>query len=123
MKLMEAINLADSLIPNGFSVGDKIRWLSELDGKIKREIIERHEGHELIPFSGYDTETDPDTELLAEHPYDGIYIKFIDMEINRYNGETARYNNAASVFEAAYRDYAAWVNRTKKPIYHGRKYW
>lgn len=44
MTINEAIQAVDSLKPNGYSELEKIGWLSELDGTIKAEIIDTHEG-------------------------------------------------------------------------------
>ena len=123
MKLMEAIHAADLLIPNAYGMEEKIRWLSELDGKIKREIIDTHEGYDLIPFDGYTTETDPDTQLLANPPYDGLYLDYLQMKFDYYNGETKRYENSADAFEAAYSDFQRYFNRTAMPVRRQRRYW
>ena len=53
MTLIEAINRIDSLKPNGFLQEDKVRWLSNLEGSIKAEIIDKHEGAENVTFNGY----------------------------------------------------------------------
>ena len=44
MKIIEAIHAVDSLKPNSYSESDKVRWLSTLDGLIKANIIDTHEG-------------------------------------------------------------------------------
>ena len=49
MTVMEAINHVDAVKPNGYSQNEKIRWLSYLDGIVKKEIIDTHENKvELI---------------------------------------------------------------------------
>lgn len=51
MTLMEAINHLDAVKPNGYRQSEKISWLSTLDGKIKKEIIDTHEHNvELIEY-------------------------------------------------------------------------
>jgi hypothetical protein len=44
MTIIEAIHAIDSIKPNGYSQSDKVRWLSMLDGLVKAEIIDTHEG-------------------------------------------------------------------------------
>ena len=44
MTLIEAINRIDNLKQNGYSREEKIGWLSTLDGIIKEQIIDTHEG-------------------------------------------------------------------------------
>lgn len=49
MTLMEAINHLDAVKPNSYGQREKITWLSNLDGLIKKEIIDTHEHNvELI---------------------------------------------------------------------------
>ena len=53
MKIREAIETVDRLLPNQYETPDKVRWLSELDGIVYRDIICTHE-HEKEPeaFTG-----------------------------------------------------------------------
>ena len=44
MTINEAITRLDSLKPNGYTLSDKIGWLSIVDGMIKNNIIDTHEG-------------------------------------------------------------------------------
>ena len=44
MKIIEAINRIDSLKHNAYSQDDKVKWLSELDRDVKKNIIDTHEG-------------------------------------------------------------------------------
>ena len=52
MTLIEAINRADNLTTNGYSQSEKIAWLSELDGRIKESVIDKHEGGEAVEWVG-----------------------------------------------------------------------
>lgn len=117
MKLNEAISRIDELKPNGFSYDTKIRWLSELDGKVKAEIIDTHEGFEKIKFSGY---TEPDLSqyytLLIPYPYDDVYIKWLEAQIDYANGEIAKYNNSITLFNTAIAAFANYYNRTHMPL-------
>ena len=69
MKLQEAIAQIDNLKPNSYSDIEKTRWISTLDGIVKKEIIDTHEDDEGIVFNGYDEETSLDTKLLVPDPY------------------------------------------------------
>ena len=64
MTINEAIDNIDARkIGNQFERREKIAWLNQLDGRIKREIIDRHEGAEDIIFEKYDENTNADTKL------------------------------------------------------------
>lgn len=124
MKIIEAINAIDALKPNGYTQAEKIRWLSALDGILYREVFLTHEGADERPFPVYDEDTPPETELLAQEPYAGdLYLKYLEAQIDYYNGETARYNNSMTMYQAAYTAFARWYNRTHAPRSQKRKFW
>lgn len=114
MTLQEAINRIDDLKPNTYTVADKVRWLSELDGKIKIEIIDTHEGGEGITFEPY-TEDNLTENLLVPAPYDDIYVKYLESQIDYANGEYGRYNNSTAVFNAKMSDFFRQYNREHLP--------
>lgn len=115
MTLIEAINRIDALKNNRFSQEEKTRWLSVLDGRIKSEIIDTHEGGTQT-FDGYDANTILTTELLVPAPYDEIYLYYLEMRIDYANGEYQKYENSATMFNTAYVDYSKYYNRTHLPI-------
>ena len=115
MTIIEAINRIDSLKPNGYSQEDKIAWLSIVDGEIKANIIDTHEGSEAVSFIGYDAETALDTVLLVPAPYDDIYVKWLESQIDYANGETKRFNNSIVMYNTAYSAFARYYNRTHMP--------
>ena len=119
MTIIEAINHIDSLKPNSYTQQDKILWLSNLDGIIKNEIIDTHEGSENVTFDGYDAETALDTVLLVPAPYDDVYIKWLEAQIDYVNGETNRYMNSMIMYNTAYSTFERFYNRTHMP--RGRK--
>ena len=114
MKLREAIDRIDSLKHNTYTVAEKVEWLSLLDGIIKDQIIDTHEGGEDVVFEGY-TDNDMKKELLVAAPYDVLYIRWLEAQIDYYNGEIARYNNSMQMYQAAYDTYQRHYNRTHMP--------
>lgn len=115
MTIIEAINRIDSLKPNTFEQLDKIKWLSTLDGIIKNEIIDTHEGAESVIFNGYDLETPLDTVMIVPAPYDDIYLKWLEAQIDYTNGETSRYQNSMTMYNNAYSAFERYYNRTHMP--------
>lgn len=115
MTIIEAINQIDTLKPNTYSQNDKVRWLSCLDGKVKEEIIDTHEGA-TDTFSGYTEETPLDTELLIPYPYDEAYALWLEAQIDYTNNEYGRYNNSIAMFNTTYSAFERYYNRTHLPI-------
>lgn len=119
MKIIEAINRIDSQKHNTYKKDEKVEWLSRLDAMVKKHIIDTHEGDEVI-FTGYDDSTDLQKELLIPAPYDEVYLRWMEAQIDYHNGEYEKYNNAIEMFNADYGSYQNYYNRTHMP--KGKKF-
>lgn len=116
MQIIEAINLIDASKPNTYEQVEKIRWLSNLDLTIKREIIDTHEGGDKVVFDGYTDNTPTDTELLVPAPYDEIYIKWLEAQIDYANGEYNKFNASMSMYNTYLTSFTNYYNRNHMPI-------
>ena len=115
MTVLDAIHRIDTLKPNSYSQNHKINWLSTLDGIIKAEIIDTHEGGGDISFTPY-TETELTTPLLVPAPYDDVYIRWLEAQIDYANGEYGKYQNSMTMYNTAYSTFSRYYNRTHMPI-------
>ena len=115
MKIIEAINTIDGQKHNTYTQGEKIAWLSRLDSMVKRLIIDTHEGGEDVVFTGYDDNTDILTELLVPAPFDEMYLRWLEAQIDYANGEYDKYNNSVLIYQTAYDSYANYYNRNHMP--------
>lgn len=122
MKIIQAINRLDALIFNTYEQLDKIEWLSRLDSMVKKQIIDTHEGAEEVTFTGYDDNTDTQTELLVTAPHDEIYLRWMEAQIHYHNGEYDKYNNAIIMFNTAYEAYQAYYTRNHLPVIRGKRF-
>lgn len=117
MTIHEAIAEVDSLKPNMFSEGEKIKWLSRLDARIYEKIILTHEyndGEEEVEFDGY-KEGDGEVELIVGQPYDEMYIRWLEAQIDYNNMEYDNFNNANMMFEAIYSNFRNAYNQSHLP--------
>lgn len=112
MTLKEAVDRFDHLYPNPLTIAEKRKILSDFDGQLFAQVLVHYEGTPDI-FTGYDETAAPDTALLVPYPYDDVYLKLLCAETDAVCGDTARYNNSAALFNAAYEQYVAHVNRTR----------
>ena len=120
MTLIEAINQTDRLRPNAFSAEDKIRWLERLDRRIVREILRTHRGQTASdPAYG---SADVQRELLAEAPYDEMYIHWLCAQMDYYNSETDSFNASNAMFEALFTRYRSRFNREHLPLGTAKRY-
>lgn len=95
-KVMEYI---DSIRPNAYGEEVKLQWISDVDGMVKRLVIQEK------TFEPYIYPDDMDKELLIPPPYDGVYSLYLESMIDYYNREYGNYNNSAAMFEARFGEY------------------
>jgi hypothetical protein len=115
MTIIEAIHGINTVKPNSYDQALKVKWLSTLDGIIKRETIDTHEGSEDVVFNGYTEDSNPLTELLVPAPYDDIYIRYLEMQIDYANGEYGKYNNSRVMYNETYSAFKRYYNRIHMP--------
>jgi hypothetical protein len=113
MTVQSAIERADEMRAGNSAPEEmKIRWLSELDGVIYNDVILTHEV-EAEPYMGY--KDDVTKKLIAEEPYDVLYVYWLMAQIDLKASELNKYNNSLALFKDALKDYKAWFNRTHMP--------
>lgn len=116
MTVAEAISIVDKLRPNQYQDTFKIKWLSKLDGQIFKEVFMTHADSSIESFDGYD-ENSQNTELLVPYPFaEDIYNYFLQAQIDKENGETARYNQSITLYNNAFLTFQNWYNRTHVPL-------
>ena len=116
MTIQEAVALVDRMKPNQYDHETKVKWLSKLAGMIFREIIATHDGSTMESFDGYD-EANPDMTLLVPYPYDeDVYNYFLQSQIDKENGEMAKYNQSVTMYNNAFKIFQDWYNRTHLPL-------
>lgn len=102
--------------PNSFERKEKISWLRQLDMELWREVILTHEGAPELPEPDYGEDTDEDTVLLVEGPYDCMYVHWLQSRIDYALAEYGRFNNSNAAFEADRTGWRMWYNRTHMPV-------
>lgn len=122
MTIIEAINRLDVLKANTYTQPEKIAWLSRLDSMVKKQIIDTHEGSEAVIFGGYTEDTPHNTVLLVPAPYDEVYLRWLEAQIDYYNHEYDSYNNAIIMFNTAFEAYAAYYNQHHMPVSRGKRF-
>lgn len=122
MTIIEAINKVDALKFNTYSQNDKITWLSKLDLAVKRLILDNHGNNPAPTFTGYTEDTPLNTVLLVPAPFDEIYLRWMEAQIDYYNGENDRYNNSIMLYNAMFDAYASYYTRHNKPLMGGTRF-
>ena len=116
MTIQAVIDAIDELKPNMIPARQKIAWLSELDGKVFREVLMTHEGMPAgIEFKGYDQDERPDTVLLIPDDYAEVYQHYLAAEIDNVQRETNEYTKNMMRFNASWQTFCDYWNRTHMP--------
>lgn len=115
MTINEAINKLRDIKPNQFADDVLVGWLSEVEQKVFLENIVWHVGVEAELPAPYHPEDDKDTILLIPEPYSGVYIRYMEAQIDYYNGDYPRYANSMTMFNTALSEWVDYYNRTHMP--------
>lgn len=117
MTIKECIDIVDNAKPNQYSIKEKVMWLSFVDETIINDVLKTHEGYDgrYDNFEGY-TEDKLSVPLIVPSPYDRLYPQYIKMMIDSENGETARYNNSAALYNTYLNEYKKYYNKTHMPL-------
>lgn len=112
MTIRDAINVANRIVPNNkFTDIEKTDWLNRLDNQIYKEIIDIRENKKAEVFEGYDCNTDENTELLVDFPYDELYVFYLRAQMYLYVGEMSQYSESVTVFNNMLSQYRNYYNR------------
>ena len=86
-------------------------WLNQLEGQILHEIFLLALS-EITPYSATPTEA-----LAAPYPYDGIYLLWMEAQVDFANGEYERYTNTMQRYNTAWNDLARHIAKCIRPVY------
>ena len=117
MTIKECIDAVDNIKPNQYSIKEKVQWLSFIDEIIINDVLRTHEGYDgrYDNFEGY-SEDRLSEPLIVGSPYDRLYTAYLKMKIDEENGEMAKYNNSAAMFNAYLMEYRKHYNKTHMPL-------
>jgi len=111
MTVAEIIAEVQRIKPNQYPKETLTRWLTQIEAQAIDQVINHALGAD-IDFEKYDYDMDAETELQIPDRYSDVYIHYLSAQIDQANREFASYNNDVALFEAAWREYAAWHIRT-----------
>lgn len=101
MTIDEAIGWVDTKKHNVYSREDKLTWISQVEG-MAAELMTRH---------GCTWEAPEEDTLSIPAPFDQLYLRWMEAQIDYTNQEYLKYNNAMAVFNALWLEYAKQVCR------------
>ena len=105
----KVIEFVDKVKPNAYGEEEKFRWMSEVDGMVRR-LVMQEEG-----AVAYCYPDDGDCDLLVPYPFDDIYALYVQAKIDFYNKDYNDYNNAAAAFQERFTEYKKAYIRENRP--------
>ncbi|MBR3975291.1 MAG: hypothetical protein IKJ88_05460 [Clostridia bacterium] len=95
-----------------------LQKINEIEWKIKREIIDTHEGGDKYPFDGYNA-CELNVKLIAPAPYSELYIKWVLYQFELVNNAMVNASNSYALFNNDYSAYSLWYTKNNMPISKG----
>lgn len=105
-KIIEYVNRVKA---NVYGEEEKFHWLCDLDGMVKRIVMQEAEG------VTYAYPQDMDTQLLIPPPFEGVYALYLQAMIALHNKDYNEYNNALMVFDTKFSEYKKAYIREHRP--------
>ncbi len=114
MTIAEVIAKASQYRPNNKAEdSDIIRWINEVDSRIKTDIYDAY----LVPcfYIPYDMGTPTSKVLMAPVGFDRLYEYWVNASIDYLQGDTERYNQNIALFNELFEEYSGYCARNMLP--------
>lgn len=109
----DIIARVDEIRPNSFPQSAKLRWLTELDGRIAIDVFMLNiEETRALPQGDEALECEP----LVGFPHESIYDAWLEAMIHFSNGEVKEYQNALEMYNSKYSNFTLWFAQEYDPV-------
>ena len=116
-KIVDIIARVDENRPNAFSSATKMKWISDLDGKIAADVFLMDIAQ--IRELEYRYPEGLEKEPLVTFPHDDIYDLWLEAKIDAANGEYNRYQNTMQIYNESYSNFVQWFASVYEPAQGG----
>lgn len=110
MTIRELIEKVHTEKPNTFTDEHMLQFVNEVEATVVQEL-------RLKDWEDYTLE-DMDEELLAEKPYDRLYVSYVKSQVDYANEEYPSYQLNADQYNQDFDDFADWVVRTGQALHY-----
>lgn len=121
MTIQQAIDWVDEKKHNVFSREDKLFWMERLEQTAK-EFVDQYEGSEGWLPADFDPDADYRQNLMIPPPFDAVYLRWMECQMDYASQEYRKYNNSKAMFEAEWRAFTGSFNRTHRYLGKPMKY-
>ncbi len=110
MTIQSLFDETDALVPNFYTAAQKLKWFNDLEYKIYKEIFTEFYPGDL---SDYEDHTDTAEAPSVDNAYGReMYLHYLIAQIDFYNDEYSKYNQAITLFNNAYKAFEDYYTRT-----------
>lgn len=123
MTAREVITEFRDSFPCPFADDQLIRWISELEWTLCREVVTTHlgAGARAEGFAGITLTRGADEPLAIAEPYSKVYGDYIRMKCDLATADSARYAVSSQIFSSSWRDCCDAYNRDHAPKKRARE--
>ncbi len=112
MTIQQVINIIQNTTDMDITDSELISYLSNIDARIKAEIIDFHTDETHKDWKPYTIETPKETKLIVPDSYSNLYIYYIKAQLDYKVDEIDRYTNNMIMFNQEYAEFYKWYSRT-----------
>lgn len=112
----EIIGRVDALKYNTYTDAEKLEWLQRLEDQIQSQVYDAYEDGEKTAGA-----LTMDSEPSVAKPYDEIYFRWLEAQIDYTNGEYDKYNASIVMYNTAYEAFANHYNKLHMPVQRVRR--
>ncbi len=118
MTIQNLFDEVDALVPNFYTTAQKLKWFNDLEYKLYEEVLKNY----TEDIEDYADHTAASETPQIDNSYGReMYIKYIVAQIDFYNDEYSKYNQAITLFNSAYKSFSDRVSREK--LHLSQKFW
>lgn len=117
MTLAEIIAYVDQVRPNAYDKDIMTGWVNEIEKQVWEQVINRAEG--AVDYPGlYVYDEHAEKPLLVDDSHKDVYVTYLLAQMDYANMEIDRYNVDSAMHQAAWDSYAAEYRRNHLPKTH-----
>ncbi len=119
MTIADVIATIAEMKPHAFPDSKIVKWLSDLDAQIYKEVICHYdeETEDPTPYEMEDNEGTPavpDVTLIVPEPYSELYVLYVAAQMDFWYGDIVRHNNNMMAYNNAYDGFLRWYHNKHK---------
>ena len=117
MTLAELIAYVDQVRPNAYDKDVMTGWVNGIERQVWEQVINRAE--DAVDYPGlYVYDMDAERPLLVDDSHKDVYVTYLLAQMDYANMEIDRYNVDSAMHQAAWDGYAAEYRRNHLPKTH-----